>query len=266
MLHLGQEKNCDLEAAKNLWASYTDQERRDLVLAYKRESTPGTTSQTRAVSSDPEPTLEHNPPNQGMASASSPQQSVETGVDPTKKLQNPQPTFISTLASQQSSAPSVEPTQQQKPQPTRQLWRQNSLGELQIGDQPTPVRIRLVRRQPAAATTPEERSTTSAAAQQQTAEEKHIDVEKWRAKVAKEKNQDELKRVEQRRPVRPPLPSTATAPDAGLLREDGTTAESERGASVGAQVGGFRMKREGPRGSRNPERAPLIYHRYEKTK
>lgn len=93
-----------------------------------------------------------------------------------------------------------------------------------------------------------------------------MDVEKWRAKVAKEKNEDEFKRLEQRRPVRPPLPSTGTDLEAGLLRENGTMDESERGASVGAQVGGLRMRREGPRGSRNPERVPLIYHRYEKTK
>jgi len=177
MLHLGREKNCDLEAAKNLWASYTDQERLNLVLAYKRRTVPGITPQIRAVSTGPEPTLEHNPPSPITASVLSPQQSAGSGLHPITEQQSPQPSSIPTPSSQQSSVRSVEPTQQQKTHPTRKIWRQNSLGELKIGGQPTPVRVRLVRPHPDAAQLPEERSTVEderdTTAQQQIAGGKH---------------------------------------------------------------------------------------------
>lgn len=126
MLHLGREKNCDPEAAKNLWTSYTNQERLKLVLAYKRRTMLGNTLHIRAASTDPGLTLEHNPPSSTTASVSSPQQSAGSGLDPMPEEQDPQPTPISTPSSHQSSARSVEPTQQQQQQtrPTRKLWRQ----------------------------------------------------------------------------------------------------------------------------------------------
>lgn len=179
MLHLRQEKNCNLETAKNLWTSYTDQERLDLVLAYKRRPVPGTTPQKRAASTDPRLTLEHNSPSTATASVSSPQQSAGPGLDPMpEQQQNPQPTPISTPSSDQSAARSVEHTQQQEIHPARRTWRLDSRGGLKIGDQPTPVRIRLVRRHLDAAPVPEDCSTAEvkkdAAAPQQMAGGRHF--------------------------------------------------------------------------------------------
>lgn len=180
MQHLRREKNCDLEAAKNLWASYTEQERLNLVLAYRTRRVPRITPQIRAVSTDPNLTPKHDPPRLTMASASSLQQSTGSGLDPMPEQQNPQPTPSSTSSSQQSSAGSVDPTmKQQKTQRNSRIWRQNSLGELKIGDQPTPVRIRLSRSgpYPDTAQLSEERSTAEnerdAAAQQQVAGGRH---------------------------------------------------------------------------------------------
>ncbi len=269
MLHLARENNCDLEAAKNLWASYTDQERLNLVLAYNRRTVPDITPQIRAGSTGPGPTPEHNPPSPITASVSSPQQPAGSGLDPMTKQQNPQPTSISTPSSQQSSARSVEPTQQQKNHPTRKIWRQNSLGELQIGDQPTPVRIRLVRPHPDAAPLPEEHSTiedeTHTAAQQQMAGGRQDGGEKWHAKMAKRLRSARLKSDKQPTPVRKPLPSTGPDPDAGLLAENRTKAEKERDALVGEQVEDLQRKREGGLGRKKSERVPLSYHSTTKT-
>jgi len=266
MLHLGREKNCDLEAARNLWASYTDQERLNLVLAYKRRTVPGITPQTRAGSTGPEPTPEHNPPSPIMASVSSPQQSAGFDLDPTARQQNPQPTSISTPSSQQSSARSVEPTQQQKNHPTRKIWLQNSLGELKISGQSTPVRVRLVRPHPDAAPLPEERSTIEdETAQQQMAVGRQDGGEKWRAKMAKRLRHARVKRDKQPTPVQKPLPSTVPDPDAGLLPGNRTMAEKERDAMVGEQVEDLQRKREGGLGRKKSERVPLSYHPTTKT-
>ncbi len=271
MLHLGREKSCDLEAAKNLWASYTDQERLNLVLAYKRRTVQGITPQIRAGSTGPEPTPEHNPPSPITASVLSPHQSAGSGLDPITEQQSPQPNSIPTPSSQQSSGRSVESTQQQKARPTRKIWRQSAkmvkrlrFARLKSDKQPPPVRVRLVNSHLDAAPLSKKRSTieekTDTTTQQQITGRRQDDKEEWRVKMNKRLRSARLRSDKQPAPVRKPLPSTGPDPDAGLLAENHTMAERERDALVGEHVEDLQRKRERGPGRKKSEGVPLSYH------